>query len=57
MDSHPYLIDVVLPLSTDSGKSFSQRLTVTEYPWDPAVDAPLAHSDPNCYLYWRLFWI
>jgi hypothetical protein len=47
MDSHPYLIDVVLALSTDSGKTFSQRGTVTEHPWDPAVDAPWAHSDPN----------
>ncbi len=47
MDSHPYLIDVVLAISTDNGKTFSERVTVTDHPWDPAVDAPWAHGDRN----------
>ncbi len=41
------LIDVVIALSTDNGKSFSERVSVTEYPWDPLVNAPLSHGDPN----------
>jgi hypothetical protein len=41
------LIDVELAVSTDDGATFSQRVTVTESPWDPAVDAPLSHGDPH----------
>jgi hypothetical protein len=35
------LIDVVTVVSTDAAATFDQRLTVTDQPWDPAVDAPL----------------
>jgi hypothetical protein len=40
------LIDVIMAQSFDSGSSFSQ-FTVTDQPWDPAVDAPWAHGNPN----------
>jgi hypothetical protein len=40
------LIDVGLAVSTNNGSSFPDRVTVTESPWDPAVDAPLSHGDP-----------
>jgi hypothetical protein len=40
------LIDVILAQSFDSGTSFSQ-FTVTDQPWDPAVDAPFARGNPN----------
>jgi hypothetical protein len=45
--SLPLLIDVVFAFSIDNGESFGQRVTVTDYPWDPAVDAPLSHGNPN----------
>ena len=45
--SQSYLIDVIFAISTDNGKTFSQRTTVTEYPWDPAVDAPNSGGDPE----------
>ena len=41
-----YLIDVIMARSFDSGKSF-QSSTVTDQPWDPTVDAPWSHGDPN----------
>lgn len=47
MESHPYLVDVVLALSADHGKTFSERITVTDHPWDPTEDAPWAHGDSN----------
>ncbi|MBF6571330.1 MAG: exo-alpha-sialidase [Candidatus Binataceae bacterium] len=34
------LIDVILAVSTNNGSSFPNRVTVTESPWDPTVDAP-----------------
>jgi hypothetical protein len=43
----PTLIDVILAVSTDGGASFPNRVTVTDKPWDPAVDAPLSHGDPT----------
>jgi hypothetical protein len=45
--SRPKLIDVVLAMSIDNGNTFSERVTVTENPWDPAVDAPFSHADPQ----------
>lgn len=42
-----HLIDVILAVSLDDGKTFSERVTVTDYPWDPSVDAPLSHGDPD----------
>jgi hypothetical protein len=41
------LIDVVLSVSADDGATFVDRVTVTEMPWDPTVDAVWAHGDPN----------
>jgi hypothetical protein len=40
-------IDTRMALSFDNGVSFSQLFTVTDQPWDPTVDAPWAHGDPN----------
>lgn len=41
-----YLIDVVLVASLDRGVTFSLRETVTDKPWDPAINAPWAHGNP-----------
>lgn len=41
------LIDVVLSVSANNASSFVDRVTVTETPWDPTVDAVWAHGDPN----------
>ena len=41
------LIDVVLAISTDDGQIFSNRIVVTDYPWDPAAGAPFSHGDPD----------
>jgi hypothetical protein len=38
------LINVVMAVSSDDGATFAERLTVTDRPWDPAVDAPLSHG-------------
>jgi hypothetical protein len=46
-NSSPLLIDVILALSVDDGQSFSERVLVTDYPWNPAVNAPWSHGDPN----------
>jgi hypothetical protein len=43
----PVLIDVDLAVSTDDGASFGNRQTVTDRAWDPAVDAPWSHGDPQ----------
>ncbi len=40
------LIDVIMAQSFDNGASFD-HFTVTDQPWDPAVDAPWAHGNPN----------
>ena len=40
------LIDVILAQSFDGGASFGQ-FTITDQPWDPAVDAPFARGNPN----------
>jgi len=40
------LIDVLLAQSFDGGSSFSQ-FTVTDGPWDPALNAPWARGNPN----------
>ncbi|MEM5331090.1 sialidase family protein [Paraburkholderia sp. JHI2823] len=40
------LIDVIIAQSVDGGASFS-RATVTDQPWDPAIDAPWSHGDSN----------
>jgi hypothetical protein len=40
------LIDVIMARSFDGGASF-QTLTVTDQPWDPKIDAPLADGNPS----------
>jgi len=43
----PSLIDVDLAVSTDNGASFGDRQNVTDRAWDPTVDAPWSHGDPQ----------
>lgn len=43
----PKLIDVLMATSHDGGATFSELERVTSRAWDPAVDAPLSHGDPN----------
>jgi hypothetical protein len=43
----PLLIDVIVAFSVNDGQSFSERVTVTDYPWDPAVNAPFSHGNPQ----------
>src|SRR5215469_6385146 len=40
------LIDVTMAQSFDGGATFD-HFTVTDQPWDPTVDAPWSHGDPN----------
>jgi hypothetical protein len=42
-----YLIDVILALSLNGGATFFKQPTVTDQPWDPAIDAPWSHGDSN----------
>lgn len=39
------LIDVRLSASFDKGATFSITSTITDTPWDPAIDAPYSHGD------------
>jgi hypothetical protein len=39
------LIDVKLSASFDKGKTFPYTTTITDNPWDPAIDAPNSHGD------------
>lgn len=41
------LINVEMVASHDGGKTFADRVTVTDHPWDPAVDAPDSHGKPT----------
>jgi len=41
-----FLIDVQLAASWDDAASFPWFVTVTDHPWDPALDAPKSHGDP-----------
>jgi hypothetical protein len=41
-----YLIDVIISQSFDAGSSFNYFI-VTDQPWNPAVDAPLAEAFPD----------
>jgi len=38
----PSLIDVHLLVSTNAAQSFDDRVTVTDRPWDPTIDEPVA---------------
>lgn len=39
------LINVIAAVSEDNGACFWRRVTVTDRPWDPAVDAPQAEGE------------
>jgi hypothetical protein len=41
------LIDVGIGISYNNGQSFAYYYIVTDSPWDPTIDAPLSHGDPN----------
>jgi hypothetical protein len=45
--NNKYLVDVKIAKSCDDGDSFNDPITVTDSPWDPAVNAPWSHGDPN----------
>lgn len=40
-------IEVILALSEDTANTFQDRVKVTDRPWDPSIDAPFSHGDPN----------
>ena len=40
-------IDTRMAISYDKNFSFHHLGTVTDQPWDPSIDAPLAHGDPT----------
>ena len=40
------LISVILAVSTDKGATFTNRVTVSDQAWNPAVDAPNADANP-----------
>ncbi|HJU84253.1 MAG TPA: sialidase family protein [Holophagaceae bacterium] len=42
-----YKIDTLFADSGNNGASFHDPVVVTDQPWDPAVDAPFSHGDPN----------
>jgi hypothetical protein len=44
------LIDVVFAASTNNGSTFPNRVTVTDTPWDPTVDAPHSHGTPETFI-------
>lgn len=41
------LVDVVLVASLDRGVTFSLRDSVSDIPWDPAINAPWSHGHPE----------
>lgn len=41
------LIDTMIAYSLNNGGSFGNALVVTDAPWDPLVDAPWSHGDPQ----------
>jgi hypothetical protein len=41
------LIDVKLSQSCDDGDSFGYPTTITDSPWDPAINAPWSHGNAN----------
>jgi len=44
------LVNVILAASRDNGATFSERLTVTDRPWDPAVDAPVSRGGQTTFI-------
>jgi hypothetical protein len=49
------LIHVQLADSWDLGATFAQFVTVTDEPWDPLVNAPLSHGDPQVHFIGEYF--
>lgn len=47
LKSGTYAIDVLTTFSCSDGSSFASPVVVTDKPWNPALDAPLSHGDPN----------
>jgi hypothetical protein len=41
------LITVHLAVSTDGGATFTNRVQVSDQPWNPTLDAPYADANPN----------
>ena len=50
-----WLIRVQLAASWDDGATFSQFITVTDQSWDPLVNAPAVHGDPNVHFIGEYF--
>jgi len=46
----PSLIDVVLAVSSNNGSTFPDRVTVTDTPWDPSIDAPHSHGTAETFI-------
>jgi hypothetical protein len=42
-----YTIDVKLCESCSDGDSFTYPINITDNPWDPKINAPLSHGDPQ----------
>jgi hypothetical protein len=41
----PNLINVFLAISSDQGATFTDRITITDQPWDPSLDAPNVYEN------------
>ncbi|MGO4395231.1 hypothetical protein AB4Z46_28125 [Variovorax sp. M-6] len=50
-----YLINVQLAASWDFGASFNEFADVTDQPWDPLVNAPFSHGDPDVHFIGEYF--
>ena len=50
-----WLIRVQLAASWDDGATFSYFITVTENSWDPLVNAPFVHGNPNVHFIGEYF--
>jgi hypothetical protein len=50
-----YAIHVQLAGSWDLGATFSDRVTVTDTPWDPLVNAPFSHGNPRVHFIGEYF--
>jgi hypothetical protein len=48
-------IRVQLAASWDDGATFSQFITVTEHSWDPLINAPAVHGNPNVHFIGEYF--
>jgi hypothetical protein len=47
LKNNKYLIDVIATYSCSDGEFFNTPIKITDQPWDPAINAPLSHGDPN----------